>query len=161
MRIAEHLRLYVIEPVLRDLNLWSEAAEVLLIGTAAKESMGFTCLHQLGTGPALGLCQIEPATYSDFIENSFPGLQRKLPLTAAAYRGMVPKRYGGWPPPEHLMRDTGFMFATARLLYWRAPGKLPAADDLAGMAAYWKRYYNTVHGAGTEAEWLDWYSRCC
>jgi hypothetical protein len=31
------------------------------------------------------------------------------------------------------------------------------ANDIAGMARYWKRYYNTVHGKGTEAEFIKNY----
>ena len=55
------LRVEVIRPALRALDLWSPAAEDLVLGTAAQES-GLAYLRQIGGGPALGLWQIEPAT---------------------------------------------------------------------------------------------------
>ena len=36
----------------------------------------------------------------------------------------------------------------ARLKYWRVSQPLP--ETLDGMARYWKTYYNTPKGAGTE-----------
>jgi hypothetical protein len=48
--------------------------------------------------------------------------------------------------------DSVYAAAMARLRYRRAPGRLPAAGDVAGMAAYWKRHYNTPLGRGVPAE---------
>lgn len=31
---------------------------------------------------------------------------------------------------------------------------LPASEDIAGLATYWKQYYNTPQGKGTEAEFI-------
>jgi len=46
-----------------------------------------------------------------------------------------------------------------RVHYLRRAEPLPKADDVHGMAAYWKRYYNTVHGKGTQQEFVENYER--
>lgn len=50
---AEQLRTYVIRPTLQQIDLWSEAAEILLLGTVAHESKCGEYLHQVG-GPGAG-----------------------------------------------------------------------------------------------------------
>ena len=47
----------------------------------------------------------------------------------------------------------------ARIHYLRVPEALPAADDVVGLAAYWKRYYNTELGAGTVEKFVESYQR--
>ena len=50
-------------------------------------------------------------------------------------------------------------FVVARLICYRAPAPLPAADDLVGLARYWKAHDNPALGAGTVAGFLKAYSR--
>ena len=57
-------RALVVRPAIVDLDLWSQAAENLLVGTALVESR-LTHLRQLAGGPALGVFQMEPATHHD------------------------------------------------------------------------------------------------
>ena len=40
-----------------------------------------------------------------------------------------------------------------RLKYWRVPKKMP--NTLEGRARYWKKYYNTDQGKGTEEKYMD------
>jgi len=49
----------IIEPTLEELGMFSAAASELVLGTAIQESR-LTYIKQLGTGPALGVCQMEP-----------------------------------------------------------------------------------------------------
>lgn len=42
-----------------------------------------------------------------------------------------------------------------RIHYRRVSEPLPAAGDLPAQAAYWKKWYNTELGAGTEAEYIE------
>jgi len=65
---ARQLRKLVIRPALLEIELWSEAAEELVLGTAIVESR-LSFIKQLGSGPALGLWQIEPDTHRDVYEN--------------------------------------------------------------------------------------------
>lgn len=142
-----HLLICVIDPILGKLSVGSEpAARALLLGTAAQES-GFAYLRQLGSGPALGLWQMEPATHDDLWTN-FLGFQMLLRDKVLALKAAVPV---GAP---QLATNLGYACACARAQYLRAPAPLPAANDIDGLAAYWKRYYNTPQGAGTEAQFL-------
>ena len=156
---AEQLRRYVIEPTLREMGLWSQDAEDLLIGTAAHESNGFQAIHQYGDGPALSMYQIEPVTHDDLWVNTVPGLRNRIPLAIRALEGMVPKRHGLQPPSAYLLASVQYATAICRLVYYRVPSAIPSTPD--GHAAYWKRYYNTIHGSGHETEWLDAYAKYC
>jgi hypothetical protein len=137
----------VIRPTLDRLALWSESAEVLLLGTALTES-GLVWLRQKGGGPALGVYQIEPATHDDVWANYLayrPGLRDRV----AALRASEPE------PAAQLITNLAYATAIARLIYRRRPEPLPPADDLAGLAAFWKAHYNTAGGAGTPDDFVN------
>lgn len=159
--LADQLRAYIIRPVLLEMGMHSQGAENLLIGTAAHESAGFKAIHQYGRGPALSFFQIEPATHDDLWRNSIPGIARSKPGAVEFLRGQVAAQYGTPPPAEFLLHSLTYAAAIARLLYWRAPDPMPDGDDLVGLAQFWKRRYNTVHGAGTVDQWLEAYRGWC
>lgn len=141
-----HFRLLVVRPTLSHIGLWSSAAENLLVGTALQES-GLRHLRQLGDGPARGLYQIEPATEADLWRNFLPN----RPGLAASLEGLlatVPSR------TEQLTTNLAYATAVARLVYLRHPEPLPAAEDVAGMARYWKRHFNTARGKGSAAAFI-------
>ena len=64
----KQLTLLVVRPTLKKLGLYSLAAERLIVGTIYQESHA-KYLKQLGNGPALGVIQMEPATYGDIWDN--------------------------------------------------------------------------------------------
>lgn len=140
------LRLLVVRPALVAIGLWSRAAENLVMGTAAQES-GLRYLHQTGKGPAVGLFQVEPATYADLwktVIQAKPKLAEKLRKLAGVSEGI---------PDVNLMAgNLYFAAAMCRVFYLRVKAPLPDDGDVAGLAAYWKRYYNTEAGAGTVAQ---------
>jgi hypothetical protein len=138
------------------------AVENLLVGTIAHESAGGKYLHQI-KGPALGIYQIEPLTHFDIWSNY---LKYRADLRDKVL-GMVPARnlrhdsamgidYGD---DSMLITDMSYATVMARLIYLRAPAPLPQADDLQGLAAYWKKFYNTPLGAGTEQQFLAHYAQ--
>ena len=141
------LREYVIRPVLKDLCLYSEAAEELLMLTAATESLCGKFIHQVG-GPALGIFQMEPNTHDDIWENF---LKYKPALAAKVMR------YG--KEARELPGNIYYACAMARVHYLRKPDRLPSADDIDGLAAYWKKHYNTHLGAGDPDEAVSNYQR--
>jgi hypothetical protein len=152
---AEQLREYVIRPALKRVDLWSPAAEDLLLGTAAHESAMGTYIKQI-KGPALGIYQIEPATHLDIWENYLKyktGLRDKIIATIPPM--LRNTRQGFERRGEHSMLITDLAYATimARICYLRAPTALPPEGDLQGYAAYWKQYFNTPLGAGTEQQY--------
>lgn len=137
----------IVKPSLQSIGLWSEAAEMLVAGTAVQES-GLRFLKQLKAGPALGLYQMEPATYYDVLTN-FLAYRPELKAKVAAL--MVPERQ----PLTQLVYNLDYATALCRVHYLRDREPLPEADDIDGLAATWKRHYNTRLGRGTAAEFAD------
>ena len=145
-------------PTLEAIELWSEASERLVMGTAAHESAGFRYVRQLGGGPALSLWQIEPATYRDLMINTLPGLR---PGLRARFAALFPAPGRPCPDPSQLVRDLALGAAVCRLLYYRHPDPLPAAYEIERLAELWKRVYNTPAGAGSPAAWLQNFRLYC
>lgn len=174
-----HFASMVVRPVLRGMaevterKLYSKAAERLVLGTAIQESR-LIHLRQLARrdgrrGPALGLFQIEPATHRDVWENYVRYrdeidffLKQLIPWHKGSLQVLNEGPMGrpvvfGWPKDNLLVWNLAYACAIARLVYYRAPARLPAADDLEGLGAYWKRYYNTTLGAGDDEEFVKAY----
>lgn len=142
-----HLRDYVVRPVLKHLGLYSVAAENLLIGTAFQESAGGTYLKQLGSGPACGIYQIEPATHDDCWDNY---LRYRNELKRTIERLMTAEDW-----QSQLISNLSYSTAMARIVYLRKPEALPAdPNDVHALAAYWKKHYNTFQGKGTVEEFV-------
>jgi len=132
----------LVKKVLHSLDLDSRGAVNLILGTAAQESRFGTYLAQRGGGPAVGIFQIEPAT--------FKYLQEK-------YSSKYPEIAGR--KAEDMEWDLRLSIIMCRLKYLSIPEKLPAFNDLSGMADYWKKYYNTPLGRGTTDEFVGNYNR--
>ena len=65
---ASQLWTLVIQPALAEIEVWSEAAEKLVLGKAIVQSQ-LSFIEQLGTCPAMGLWQIEPDTHRDVYDD--------------------------------------------------------------------------------------------
>jgi hypothetical protein len=144
---AHQLAQMVIRPTLARLGLGGPVPMALLLGTAAHESDGFDAICQLGTGPARGFWQVEPATDSDVWTNF---LSFHPVLMKAMQAELVPSRSRA----DQLADNLSYGCAMARLIYYRVSEPLPATPDPALLAGYWKRHFNTPLGAGTEAEFI-------
>lgn len=145
----QDLRLYVIRPVLTSVGLYSEAAEELLVLTAATESHMGKYLAQVN-GPALGIFQMEPATHNDLWSNYLdyrPAIAGKVVQFALSRSA------------EEMVFNLAYATIMARLQYFRSPKPLPVATDVQGLAEYWKLHYNTLDGKGTVAKALSDYYR--
>jgi len=141
----------IIRPVLRDLDLWSEQAERLLLGTACKESECGRWLKQLGGGPALGIFQMEENTHDDIWMNYLD------------FKPVLARKIGQWclktteTMAGEMVGNLYYAAAMCRVHYLRAPDAIP--DTLAGQARYWKTHYNSPMGAGTESEYMNTWNR--
>lgn len=149
--LAHELQLYVIRPTLKAIGLWSESAENLLLGTAAQESQLGRYLTQV-RGPALGIYQIEPATHLD-VWNSF--LKYNAKLASKVEQLLSPAN--SKKKDEALITNLAYSTAIARIIYFRISKSLPAANDVKGLAEYWKKYYNTPLGKGKIEEFIENY----
>jgi hypothetical protein len=146
--LARKVLVEAIRPALVSLMAGGLAAEKLLLGTAIQESL---LIHrqQLGGGPALGLFQMETATHDDCWENYLDfrdNLASKVKLTLGA---------GQKPAADTMKLNDRYAAAMCRVRYLRAPGALPAANDINAMANYWKQNYNTPQGKGSPEEFLS------
>lgn len=151
---AKQFRALIVRPALEAIGLWSQEAENLVCGTAAQESR-LSYVKQIGTGPALGLFQMEPATHDDIWNNY---LRYNLGWVAAVKRLAATDDGNprGFPDASEMVWNLRYAAAMCRIHYRRQPGAIPFS--LEGMAAYWKKYYNTVLGDGTPQQFIQNYS---
>jgi len=145
---AFQLREYIVKPALESVGMYSEVAEDLIMGTAAQESL-LSYVKQLGNGPAVGLFQMEPNTYHDIWENYLMHRHelRSKVISAIRFDAIV-------PDPRRMIWDHRLAAIMCRIHYRRVPAPLPEYEDIEGYAAYWKKYYNTILGAGTTEEYI-------
>ena len=158
-------RAEIVRPALKAANMWSEAAENLVLGTGVQESL-LAWVKQRGAGPALGFYQMEPATADDICHRF---LATKSELSMALGKATwphcaMPTGYSLLSKSDIarlLVEDMRFATIMCRLRYWMMPDPLPASHDIDGLSQYWKRYYNTVLGKGMAVEWADKFRRFC
>ena len=141
---------YIIRPVLKDIELWSEPAERLVLGTACQESGCGHWLHQVGGGPALGIFQMEPASHDDIWTNF---LKFHPELVTKVLRWCVNLNHGA----NEMVFNLAYATIMCRLLYRRVAESIP--DTLMGQAEYWKNHYNTALGAGTVEQYIANWNR--
>jgi hypothetical protein len=139
----QHLVSEVIRPTLYHMGerYATPAAQQLLLGTALVESDGLRALHQYANGPGRGLWQMEPATLNDHYKwlAGHPELLMKIAeLRCIAFTNLM-----------QLSGNLYYACAMARVHYWRVLEPLPEANNISGLALYWKTYYNTPDGKGT------------
>jgi len=138
--ICEYQFRDLITETLKEYGLFSESAVNLLLGTAAQESLFGKYIRQV-RGPALGVFQMEPETFKWM-------------------RDKYGERFGFQDrEAEDMVWDMKLAILLARLRYFVVPEALPPADDILGTAKYWKKYYNTIHGAGTTEQFVHNYKK--
>lgn len=136
---VQQLRELIIKPALEDLIMLSDDAVELLVFTCIIESGCGTFLKQKN-GSALGIYQMEPATYYDIWENYIAyksNLLMRLVMNFQVQR--TPDEY-------RLIYDLRFATAMARIHYFRVSEPLPSKVNLAALWHYYKTYYNTSLG---------------
>lgn len=138
----------LIEKTLIAINLHSPEAVNLLMGTAAQESHLGHYIRQIN-GPAVGVFQMEPLTFDDHVKwlDYKPELKESIKKFAGIDKFKV----------TYLEWNLALSIAMARVHYLRRPEALP--HTISGMAGYWKRWYNTYLGRGTELEFINNYNK--
>jgi hypothetical protein len=146
----DHLR-RIIRTACTLINMYSLAAEDLLLGTAATESHLGRYDQQIN-GPALGLYQMEPSTLSDIYCNflAYRHDLFRIICNATATTGV---------DQNHLRFDPIYSTIMARIHYLRVKHPIPGAGDLLSQAKYWKMWYNTPLGKGTPEKYVLDYVR--
>jgi hypothetical protein len=143
----------VIRPSLKQVNLYNEAAEQLIAGTAAKESaLGFY-LHQYPTGPAVSIYQIEENTYNSMCQDYLayrPDLEKSI-LSACGYSSM--------PVCDRIITDLKLATIMCRIKYLWVSETLPKFGDIQGQANYWAKYYNGNPITGVPSKYIETYNQ--
>ncbi len=141
----------LVKTTLQAVNLWSPAAEELLLGTCAQESHFGKYLKQI-KGPALGVFQMEPRTEADIWKNylAFRPERVKQVVFACGIDGV---------DQAALNANLRYQIVMARLHYKRVPAPLPEVDDLEAQAMYWDIYYNINPDKGFPHEYIENYKR--
>jgi hypothetical protein len=146
----DQFRELIVKSTISELMLYSEAAEELLIFTCAVESLGGTYLQQV-KGPALGIYQMEPATYNDiwqnYIRNNGSISMRMFSLFHIAFM----------PSEDRLIYDLRYATAMTRLHYARVQAPLPDPKNENAIWEYYKKYYNSVLGKAEKRESIKKY----
>jgi len=142
----------IIKASIQPLGLWSPSAEELLLLTAAHESRMGDTLVQYGSGPALGLYQIEPSTLYDNYLN-YIDYRHELSKQITDVCGV------SGPNLQHLQYSPIYSTIHARIKYYRDPQALPDANDIWGLANYAKRVFNSQKGAATPQNYYEAYHK--
>jgi len=128
---------------------YSLDAENLVLGTGAHESCGWKYRRQLGNGPALGLFQMEPATFNDICKNYLKyhsNISEKIKqICHVSVLSAI-----------DLISNDRLAICMCRVSYYRQ--KEPIPKSIEGYAELWKLRYNTPLGKGTEEEFIDNYN---
>ena len=136
---CSQFRSLIIEPVLSKMQVYSKDAEEILVFTCAAESLGGHYLAQV-KGPAVGIYQMEPATYTDIWINFIRNRNQMSTLLAMHFQCTR------IPDVERMIWDLHFATIMARIHYLRVAEKIPVAGNLDAMWDYYKKYYNTSAG---------------
>ena len=152
---CQQLKKVIIEPSLLAIGLFSDSAVNLLLGTCAVESQLGTYLIQEGIGfkGAVGIFQMQEPTFNDIWQRK---VNNNLVLIAriSLFLGYVKK-----PAFARLASDLSLAAIMARLFYANVSEPLPKANDIPGMAIYYKKYWNTAMGKATEQDFIDAYKK--
>lgn len=137
----------IIRPTLEKMDMWSPAAEKLLVMIACHESMGFRFRKQI-SGPAVSFYQIEPATFTDVWDRYLGRRQLKK-------ANVVQFLPDDLTPIEALTISDEFATSIARMKLYMVPEALPLATDDEGLARYAKKYWNSELGKATPEKYLN------
>ncbi|MFT9384827.1 MAG: hypothetical protein ABF553_09470 [Acetobacter orientalis] len=138
-----HVHALWVQPALAALpaSLNTLSAQQGVLGIGNTESAGYRYIKQIGSGPALGFWQMEPATHDDAWANFI----RFRPALQTALIGLL----GGKGACAQRLADTPlYAAAMCRVQLYRAPMALPPAYNATAWATFWKTYYNTNKGDG-------------
>lgn len=136
------LRNLIIAPSLDEIGFMSKDAEELIYAIACHESKRGTYIKQVH-GCALGIYQIEPATYYDIFDNF---LVRHKNLERKIFRAIG---VDCEPNAERMIWDMKLATIMCRVFFLRIEEPLPPSNNIDKIALYWKKYYNTNLGSGT------------
>jgi len=139
----------LIDEVLKGIGKHSPDASNLIQGIIAQESRMGKYRRQLGGGPALGICQIEPNTFNDLINYIKKDIQLYFKILKTC-------KISSFDPIDLISNDK-LSICMCRVFFLRFKEKLPST--IGGYAKEWKVRYNTKYGKGTVEEFIKNYKK--
>ena len=139
----------ILTPALGALQFRDLEIKELLVFTCAVESAGGTYVRQV-KGPALGIYQLEPNTFTDLWFNYIlrkPDIVNLLSINLGVHR---------LPDPIELVTDLKLASAFCALLYKYRKAQIKSIDPVHLWEVY-KPLYNTEKGAATKDKALAAY----
>jgi hypothetical protein len=138
------------------MNLYTQSASDLMVGTALIESNLGAEVVQHGGGPALGPFQMEPNTLDSLWEN-FIKYRPNLLASVKEASGVQDLKIDSLPDDDLLTENWYFAAAMCRVKYLDSPGIIPTFESCLNdpnryainLAGYYKDNYNTAKGACT------------
>ncbi len=143
---SKQFRQLILQPTLKEMNLWSKEAEDLLCMVMAWESEGGTYLAQIN-GPAIGIFMMQPSTHDDIWENFLSKHTMWQDIAIFRYHDQ----------PYEMISNLEYATAMARVFFLRI--KEPIPKDLDSLSAYAKKYWNTEKGKATPEDYLQAYHK--
>lgn len=161
---ASECRTFVIEPVLNKLDLYSESAVIIMLGTAAKETHMGEYLRQKGfdyksDNGAYGIFQIEQATEKACLKwLRDRSNKHKYKTILSKIEGMKFASFM-YTAKDNLIANLYYQAAICRIVYLSISEPLPHHDDIREIGRYWNDYYNRNDEHGTVDEFVECYNK--
>jgi len=147
---ATDLIQHAIRPTLEYLDMYSPAAEQLLLGTAAQES-GFDPFYHGSRG--IGIYQITSQQHRR-IWDSYLAF---IPDLASKVRGLASQHLFLQKPDQELAVNLSYSTAIAWIIYLQSELQLPAADDAEGLGLFWGHNFSRPpRGSGAQQNFAHW-----
>lgn len=150
---AKQFQKEIVDKTLVAMGSYRKNVSQLIMGVIWQETGGANYVKQLGNGPALGFIQMEPATHDDIWDN-FLCYRKPLAETICNFSMKIDEESKGHPHHLELMYSLPYQIAMCRAHFLRVKDAIPKEGDVKELAAYWKKFYNTEKGAGTEEEFI-------
>ena len=146
---ASDLTEHVIKPTLDYLGMHSQAAEKLLLGTAAQES-DLDPFCQLSQG--IGIYQITSAQHRHAWDN-YLAFRSDL---ASKVRGLASQHLFLKDPDQELKTNLAYSTAIALIIYLQSEHQLPEADDVDGLGQFWQQNFCHQHNCQAQdfSRWI-------
>lgn len=146
----------LIKTVLKELNMYSYDALMLVFRTGLVESNYEHLRQKIGRGSRIGIArsffQIEPwvarSIINDYIKYR-KSIRRDLERVCMCDLSRMDDESENDFLALQLTGNIMFGIAMCRLKYRPVPKAIPKASDIIKQAGYWKKYYNTAGGKGT------------
>ena len=147
--INKHQAKQLIKETLLSLDLFSEDAVNLMLGTMAQESDFGTYLKELKSGSGLSFFRMTPEMHDEVVK--FLKSRESIPKKIKQSCGVAKLS------SEYLLYNIKYSICMVRIHYFMQEDPIPR--NIEGYAKYWKEYYNTRAGDGTISQFIFNYKR--